>query len=226
MTTDAAAIHGYLGVATSSWREGLAALDDTVIRAVDADESVDVTDMVRGAAIHLAVGDAAYARFLAEIPALGEDFDPPAFPEVAFVSGVPTDVELLIQRLVAAPDLEERRDVSVTVNTEPEPTGSVGNALTMPFAETLDVTAVVTNGGNVVAEEITVEVTMEGEAVEPFAEQRIIPSLAPGAAESIEVPGIPLEPGTLYTLTVAASIENDQSTDDNLWEVVFATNEQ
>jgi hypothetical protein len=226
VTPDAAVIHGYLGTATSSWRDGLAALDETVHQAVDAEEALNLTDMVRGAAVALAVGDAAYARFLEELPALEGDFDPPAFPEVAFVTGVPTDVELLIERLVAAQDLDERRDVAVTVNTVPEPTGSVGSALVMPFAEALDVTAVVTNSGNVVAEEITVELRLEGEEVEPFTEQRIIPSLAPGAAETIEVPDIPLQSDTLYTLTVAASIENDQAPDDNLWEVVFATNAQ
>ena len=103
-------------------------------------------------------------------------------------------------------------------------TSSVGSALVMPFSDALDVTAVVANAGNVVAEEITVELRLEGEDVDPFVEQRIIPSLAPGTAETIEVPGIPLQPDTLYTLTVAASIENESSPDDNLWQVVFATN--
>jgi len=94
----------------------------------------------------------------------------------------------------------------------------------MPFSDLLDVTAVVTNQGNVAADEVMVELTLEGETVDPFTEQRIIPSLAPGGAETIEVLGIPLEPETLYTLTITASIRNDDSTDDNVWEVVFATN--
>lgn len=224
VTPAAAALHGFLGTATASWRDGLAALDETVGDVIGAGENTDLTELVRGAAVALAVGDAAYASFLETVPALEGDFDPPAFPEVAFVSGVPTDVAVLIERLVAAPDLEERRDVTVTVNTQPEPTGSVGSALVMPFSEALDVTAVVANAGNVVAEEITVELRLEGEDVDPFVEQRIIPSLAPGTAETIEVPGIPLQPDTLYTLTVAASIENESSPDDNLWQVVFATN--
>ncbi|CAN5406975.1 MAG: CARDB domain-containing protein [Acidimicrobiia bacterium] len=224
VTRAAAPLHGFLGTATATWRDGLAALDHTVLEAIDAEGSIDTTELIRDAAVSLAVGDAAYAQFLGAVPALDEDFDPPAFPEVAFVTGVPTDIQLLIDRLVVAPDLDERRDVAVTANTRPEPTGTVGSALVMPFSDLLDVTAVVTNQGNVAADEVMVELTLEGETVDPFTEQRIIPSLAPGGAETIEVLGIPLEPETLYTLTITASIRNDDSTDDNVWEVVFATN--
>lgn len=224
VTPAAAALHGFLGVATTSWRDGLAALDDTVVEAMDAEHDIDTTELIRDAAVALAVGDAAYARFLDSVPTLEGDFDPPSFPEVAFVSGVDTAIQLLIDRLVIAPDLEERRDVAVTVNTSPEPTGLVGSALVMPFSDLLDVTAVVSNQGNVDAEEVVVELSLRGETVEPFSEQRIIPSLTPGGAETVEVLSIPLQPETLYTLTISASIPNDDAPDDNVWEVVFATN--
>lgn len=224
VTTAAATLHGFLGVATTSWRDGLAALDLTVVEAMDAADDIDTTELIRDAAVALAVGDAAYARFLDSVPTLDGDFDPPSFPEVAFVSGVDTDIQLLIDRLVIAPDLEERHDVAVTVNTSPEPTGSVGSALVMPFSDLLDITAVVSNQGNVDAEEVVVAVSLSGEEVEPFAEQRIIPLLTPGGAETVDVLSIPLQPETLYTLTISASIPDDDATDDNVWEVVFATN--
>ncbi len=115
----------------------------------------------------------------------------------------------------------------MTANTLPEPTGDRNGVAVLPFSETFDVTAIVTNAGNVLQEEIEVTLILaEGgaERVEPFLERRFIAALDPGASKPLEFASLGLEPETLYTLQVSVSIVDDAEPDNNVWEVVFATN--
>ncbi len=117
--------------------------------------------------------------------------------------------------------------MSVIANTSPEPTGDRNGVAIIPFAATFDVTAIVTNSGNVVQEEIevTLVLTAGGSSdVEPFQEQRFIPALEPEASMSLQFSGLAMQPGTLYTLRVTATITNDADVEDNVWQVTFASN--
>ncbi len=220
-----ATVHGYVSVAVTAWSEGLGTLDEALVEVMDSGETaVDPSSLLASSVGSLVLGDAAYEHFLAAVPDLAEEYDPPAYPEVSFVSGA--DLQDITDRLILSGNLKERHDVAVTVNTSPEPTGSAGDVLVMPFASTFDVTAIVTNPGNVIEEgiEVLLRLTPDGDVGEPFSEPRIIPSLRPGEAVTLDFVGIPLEPETIYTLNVTVSIADDAEVANNVLEILFATN--
>lgn len=229
VTRPAAEVHGLFSVAVRSWNDGVAGLDEAIVDVMDQpDEAVLAPDSFFEATTQLRVGDEAYAAFLDAAVRLEPEFDPPDYPEVAYVGGdEPADLEAIASRLRLRRSFTERHDVSVIANTLPEPTGDRNGVAVMPYAETFNVTAVVTNGGNVLQEqiEVTLLLTVDGGVgVEPFSERRFIPSLEPEASMSLEFAGIPMEPGTLYILQVSASIDNDADISNNIWQVTFASN--
>lgn len=229
VTRPAAELHGLMRVAVRAWNTGVAELDDAVVEVMEqSDDSLVPPDTFTAAVTQLRVGDAAYAAFLEVVPTVETEVPPPAYPTVAFVGGdEPVDLEAVASRLRLRTSFGERRDISVSANTEPEPTGDRNGVAVLPFSETFDVTAIVTNAGNVVSEEIlvTMRLAVDGSAGgEPFTEQRLIPALDPGDSMSLQFLSVDIAPGTLYTLRVAAEIADDADLENNVWEVVFATN--
>jgi hypothetical protein len=230
VTRPVAEMHGFLSVAASAWRDGLLALGDGVVAVMDQpDDETEAPGVFIDALDILRIGDFAYARFLGAGAGLDPEMALPQFPQIAYVGGDdPLDVSTLASRLRLRLSLAERRDVEVTANTLPEPTGERNGVAVMPFAPTFDVTAIVTNSGNVVQEEIvvTLELSRDGSDVEPFAERRIIPALDPATSVSVEFLSLEVDPGALYTLDVSASIPQDADIDNNVWQLVFATNSE
>lgn len=230
VTRPVAKMHGFLSVATGAWTDGLAALDDGVVAVMDQpDDETAAPGAFTDALDVLRVGDVAYEGFLAATGGLDPEVVVPQFPEVAYVEGgEPLDIPALASRLRLRLSLAERHDVEVTANTLPEPTGDRNGVAVMPFTSTFDVTAIVTNSGNVVEEEIvvTLQLTRDGSDDEPFEESRIIPSLEPATSVSVEFLGLEVAPAALYTLNVSASIPQDADIDNNVWQLVFATNSE
>jgi hypothetical protein len=229
VTRPAAEVHGLLSVAVRSWSTGVSNLDEAVVEVMEQpDEALVHPELFNGTVTDLRVGDEAYAAFLDAVQRMEDEFEPPEYPEVAYVGGAePADIEAIASRLRLRSSFTERHDVAVTANTRPEPTGDRNGVAIMPFAETFDVTAIVTNGGNVLQEEIEVMLllTTDGSSeVPPFEERRFIPSLGPDQSMSIEFGDLAMRPATLYTLRISASIANDADHENNVWEVTFASN--
>ncbi len=228
VTRPAAEMNGFISVAAGSWRDGLALLGVGVVAVMDQpDEEIAAPDEFIDALDLLRLGDFAYEAFLEASSRLDPAIVVPQFPAVAFVGGEnPLDVAALASRLRLRLSLAERRDVEVTANTVPEPTGDRNGVALMPFTATFDVTAIVTNSGNVVQEEIevTLQLNRDGSDDPPFEERRIISSLDPATSVSVEFLGLAIAPGALYTVEVSASIQDDADTENNVWQVVFATN--
>lgn len=233
VTRAAAEVHGLFSVAVRSWADGISDLDEAVVEVMDQpDEATETPETFVAATTKLRVGDEAYGAFLDAVADLDPEFEAPQFPVVAFVGGEePADVEAIASRLRLRRSFTERRDVAVTANTLPEPTGDRNGVAVIPYAETFDVTAIVTNGGNVLQEEIEVTLVLSADGVAaaevpPFEEQRFIPALEPDASASLEFSGIAMQPGTLYTLLVSAEIKDDADIENNVWQVTFASNSQ
>lgn len=231
VTRPAAEVHGLFTVAIRSWTDGVTALGDAVVEVMDQpDDAEQAPASYTTATTQLRVGDEAYAAFLDAVERLDAEFQPPVYPTVAFVGGdEPADLETIASRLRLRRSFTERRDVSVIANTLPEPTGDRNGVAVIPFAETMDVTAIVTNAGNVIQEEIEVTLVLSADGAngpEPFQERRFIPSLEPDASMSLEFSGLAMAPGTLYTLHVSASILDDADVENNVWQVTFASNSQ
>ncbi|HSF85417.1 MAG TPA: hypothetical protein VLG28_07145 [Acidimicrobiia bacterium] len=229
VTRPAAEVHGLFSVAVRSWATGVSNMDEAVVEVMDQPDDATVSpDSFVGTVTDLRVGDEAYAAFLDAVLRLDEEFEPPVYPDVAYLGGPePADVEAIASRLRLRRSFTERHDVAVTANTRPEPTGDRNGVAIMPFSETFDVTAIVTNRGNVPQEEIEVMLLLTADGtteVPPFEERRFLPSLAPDASMSLEFAGLAMRPGTLYTLRVTASIADDADVENNVWEVAFASN--
>ncbi len=229
VTRAAAELHGFMAVAVGAWHQGIDSLDEAVVEVMEQpDDAVTPPPAFVEAVMQLRIGDQAYASFREGVLLLETDVPPPDFPQVAFIDGEdPTDVESVARRLRLRRSFGERHDVSVTANTLPEPTGDRNGVAVLPFSDTFDVTAIVTNAGNVLQEEIEVTLILAvggAERVEPFLERRFIAALEPGSSKPLEFASLNLEPETLYTLQVSVSIVDDAEPDNNVWEVVFATN--
>jgi hypothetical protein len=232
VTREVADLHGYFAVALDSWHQAIAGLEAAVTEVMDQPLVEGDTEQVAPTLLieafdRLRIGDVAYASFLEAVAELDPEIEAPTYPEVVYLPEN-LDVAAVANQLRLSRDLDERRDVRVSANTTPEPQGDVNDVLAMPFQDQLAVTAVVTNSGNVLQEEITVtlELSQDGDSGSPFEEGRIIAALEPLSSESLEFVGLDLEPGVLYTLTVTADIADDANPDNNVWQVIFATNDQ
>lgn len=232
VTREAAEVHGLFTVAVRSWAAGVAELDEAVVELMDQpDDATSIPDSFTTATTRLRIGDEAYDAMLVALGNLDPELEAPELPAVAFVGGdEPADVEAIVSRLRLRRSFTERRDVQVTANTVPEPTGDRNGVAVIPYSETFDVTAIVTNGGNVLQEEIEVVLVLAADGVNggaaPFEERRFIPALEPDASMSLEFVGLGMEPGTLYSLQVSASIQDDADAENNVWQVTFASNSQ
>ena len=230
VTRPVAEMHGFMSVAASAWTEGLGALGDGVVAVMDQpDEATVAPGAFTDALDVLRIGDFAYDRFLGASSGLDPEIVVPQFPQVAYVGGEdPLDVSSLASRLRLRLSLAEHRDIEVTADVLPEPTGERNGVAVMPFTSTFDVTAIVTNSGNVVQEEIvvTLQLNRDGSDAAPFEERRIIPALDPATSLSVQFLGLEVDPGALYTLDVSASIPQDDDIENNVWQLVFATNSE
>ena len=228
VTRPAATLHGFMSVAAQSWADGLESLSEAVVVVMDQPDDVeDPSAPLRAPLSRLRIGDDAYLGFLAAVPSLEGEFTPPSYPEVSFLGGTDEEeYDAVAVRLALATSLKERRDVSITVNTDPEVTGERNGFPAIPFTGELDITVVVTNAGNVIEEGIDVNVTLtrdESDA-EPVSEQRMIPLLEPGSSVPLEFLDFQLDAGALYMLNVTASIADDADPDNNILELLFAVN--
>ncbi len=231
VTRPVASVHGYFAVAVDSWHGAMAEMEDAIIEVMDQpsttlEELVDA-DRLSEAFDLLRIGDHAYRSFLEAVAVLDIEVEAPTFPTVAFLGAEHLgDVQAIASQLRLSRNLDERRDVEITANTSPEPAGNANGILAMPFSERFDVTAVVTNSGNVMQEgiDVTLELRRDGDTGDPLREARIIAALGPQTSETIEFVGLALEPGSLYTLQITADIADDASVDNNVWKITFATN--
>ena len=223
----AAAAHGLMTVAVSAWDDGVVAMEDAVTTVMDQpDDLLDIAPL-QDAFDQLRIGDVAYANFIESVAIIEVDVDPPQFPEFVFVEDTSSDyLEGLARRLRLSRILDERRDISVSANTEPVPVGEQNGVAVMPYVPELVVTAVVTNQGNVIHEEIEVLITLQRDGVDegPISETRLIPALDPGSSQTEEFAQLPLVPGALYTIVITAEVQDDADFDNNQWQLLFATN--
>jgi len=78
-------VHGFLAVASTSWRDGLAGLDYGVIAVLESPTSSDGEAVLRAVFELLEVGDRADAGLQDAVGRLDPDPVPPTYPAVAFV---------------------------------------------------------------------------------------------------------------------------------------------
>jgi hypothetical protein len=125
--------------------------------------------------------------------------------------------------------LSEARDIEVVATTVPEPVSEgAGGIWTIPASDTFSLRVTVSNTGNVIAEKITVTVTLrrQGSSDAPTALSQLIPAIDEGASATIDFDSLDVQPGQVYAVSVTAAFEDgpDQTDDNNTWSLVFERN--
>lgn len=226
-----AEVSGLMGVAASSWADGIGALDSAILDILDAEENdVSADETLRAAFNLMRVGDRAYARALVALGDVDPELIPSEFPDVSYTLGeyAPLyNAPLVADRLRRQGTLAELVDVKLTMITQPEPVSDNEGIWTIPASESLSLQVTVSNTGNVVAENITVLVTLQrvGSAETLAPASQLIPSIATGESAIRLFENIAAEPGAVYSITATATVEGvEDPTDDNTRNLVFERN--
>ena len=227
----AARASGLLTVAAENWSAGVSEMAPAFVAILDGPDDDPAGDqMLELAFRELRVADVAYAQFLAAVDEIDEEVTRVEFPALAYAGG---DYEPLFDSAVIASRLrltrkfDERHDVAVTANTEPEPITDPTGVQVLPVAESYTIVAVITNEGNVGEEAIEVSLQLEGtgSGAEPIELSALVPFLEPGESTTVAFEAVPLLPGLFYELDLTVSIPDDADLEDNVFELPFFTNE-
>ncbi|NNC73969.1 MAG: hypothetical protein HKN93_00520, partial [Acidimicrobiia bacterium] len=231
ITGTVAETHGFLVVASTSWRDALAGLDDGVVAVLEAPDEPEGETVLREVFELLEVGDRAYSGFEDAIGRLDPDIVTSIYPEVAFVGPGRADThtaEAVALRLGASSGLADRYDVSVTATLDPAPVGDRNGVPVVPFGATFTVSVVVANVGNLDAASTGLEVTLlevGGDEVSQTRSQ-LITDLGAGEATSVAIEDFTVDPGKLYELTARIALAEDADPDNDVWSVLFLRNEE
>ena len=233
VTRPVAEVSGLMTVSVQSWDDGIAALDDAIIAVLDA-ENGDLSgeDELEDAFTLLQLGDRAYASAVAAVARLDPEIVPAPFPSVSYVEGefaALYDATVISQRLRRLGSLSEVSDVALIGTTIPEPVSEgAGGVFAIPASDSFAVEVTVSNTGNVVVERVSVVVSLQraasSEQIAPLG--IVIPSIEPGASETLTFEDLDPEPGVVYTVTAVATLEEGvvDETEDNSWSLIFKRN--
>jgi hypothetical protein len=233
VTRSVARVSGSMTVAAEAWNDAISAIDDAMVAILDAeggDQSGD--EELRAAFELLRLGDRAYLGVLDSVSRLDPELVPMAFPEVSYTGSEYAglyDAMVIAERLRRVPALSEIIDVAIVGTTVPNPVSEgVGGIWAIPASDTFVVEVTVSNNGNVVAENVSVVVTLQqlasSDKIAPLG--RVIPAIEPGASEVLVFSDLAPEAGLVYTLTATVTLGEDvvDETDDNSWTLSFERN--
>jgi hypothetical protein len=232
VTRPIAEVAGLMTVAVRSWDDGIGSVDDAIVAILDAEEGDrSGDDALRSAFELLSLGDRAYLGVLDGVVRLDPEIVPAEFPAVSYTKGefaALYDAEIIADRLRASGGLTELRDITVVGATIPEPVSEgIGGIWTIPASDAFSAQVTVSNTGNVVAEKISVLVTLQKQASsdDVTALSQVIPAIEPGESVTIPFENLEVEPGQVYTITATVSFDDGpDETDDNTWDLVFERN--
>jgi hypothetical protein len=223
---------GAIVTASGAWVTGVTDLQTAIDRMVSRDIGEEAVTQLRTALDMLRVGDLAYALFLGSVGEPAEGATAVTFPSVTYINPDAQNPLLyhpltLALKIGSSYELAPRHDISVLGQFEPEPVGDRGGVPLVPYSETISLTAVVTNTGN--EEESAVEVILEVfdadlDTTETFTLS--IATLTPGGSASVTFADLPIVPGSLYQVTLTATIPDDGRPDDNVWMTSLIRNEE
>ncbi len=233
VTRAVAEVSGLMTVAVEAWDDGIDSLDDAIVVVLDAepgDPSGD--DELRDAFDLMRLGDRAYAGALEAVIRLDQELVPAPFPVFTYTQGEYAalyDAPVIAERLRRLGSLSESSDVAIIGTTVPEPVSEgIAGVYAVPASEDFALEITVSNTGNVVVERVGVVITLHRAASseQPPPLGIVIPSIEPGASETLLFEDLDPEPGAVYTATAVVTLEEGiaDETDDNTWSIVFKRN--
>lgn len=212
--------------AVQAWDRGVAGLSTAILQAADDPDDITVTNATADALAELRAGDALYQDLQVEFER--EEIPAPVSPLVT-VRMSPTDMGLSSQavsyvaaarRSTAGLGLRPGLRLSQVVS-DPQWQMNVDNQAVVPATETVVVSAVITNAGNVASQLESVTMTLEG-GPDPVVAQAEVPPLQPDGQTTIAFPELEVVPDTLYEVRVELQLSNpDSDMTDNALRVQF-----
>jgi len=220
--------NAFLTVAISAWADAIASLDDAFLLILDEADDRLGQSMLETAFDTLRVGDLAYSQFEASLTELEEGVVTREYPTVRYVAHDRPqlyEAGTVSQRLLALGVLSERHDLAVSGVIEPPPAGEQNGFPVLPWTESVEVQAVVTNSGN--EAEFDVPVTLSYKALggsETTAEERIVAVLDPGAATTVVFSDLDITSGVIYEIEVRVALQGDADGENDVWSMKFVRN--
>ena len=212
--------------AVEAWNTGVDGLSTAILLAADDPDDVTVTNSVSDALAELRAGDSLYQNLRVEFQR--EEIPEPVSP-LLDVKMAPTDSGLATQsvsyvaaarRSTAGLGLRPGLMVSQIVSN-PAWQMNVDNQAVIPNTESVVVSTVITNSGNIASQTEAVTMTLEGGA-EPLVTLVEVPPLQPDGQTTVDFPNVDVLPDTLYEVRVELQLSNpDNDLTDNLLRVQF-----
>ncbi len=227
-----AASYGSITAASSSWVQGATDIERVIVGIMDGEIVTGAEAELQSAIDLLRVGDVGYELFQAEASSETTNVTIPDFGTVRYIAtgagdGQIYDAQNLVLKIQAAYNLAPRHNVGIVGSTNPAPIGERGGVPLVPFSETIDVQAVVSNMGNEEETGITVDLeVLDVDAGEVITDQAIVDTLVGGASTTVMFDDLPLTPGGLYELSLRATIPLDNDPDNDSWSLTFIWNEE
>jgi hypothetical protein len=219
--------YGTMTTASTSWRVGTVDLSRAIVAVMDSDDLIEeAQEQLQNALDLLRVGDVAYTLFLSSLSDTSDDIEVPPFSEVTYINpDVPIllyDAQTLVLRIVSSYVLSPHRDVAVSGMTVPEPIGDNEGIPVVPFSESIDVQAVVSNVGNEDEPAIAVKLEIvEFNTQEVVTDSELVTDLVAGSSTSVTFADVAIAPGGLYQVKVSVTIPEDIDPENDVWEMTF-----
>jgi hypothetical protein len=218
--------YGTMTTASTSWMVGAVQLERAIIAVMDGADVKESQALLQDALDLLRVGDVSYTLFLGSLADVPQDIEVPSFEPVMYIDPEAQDLlydaQTLVLRILSSYVLSSHHDVTVSGMTVPEPVGESALIPVVPFSESLDVQAVVSNVGNEDEPLVTVELEVfSNDTGATLTESEIVTDLAAGSSTTVIFTDVEVTPGGLYQVRVSVTIPQDIDSENDVWEMTF-----
>ncbi len=222
--------HGAVSTASASWTAGVVEIERAITSIMDDSISDESSAGMQDGIDLLRVGDRAYELFLESLEGPYEGVDISLLKPVVYVNPSVQDPLIydpltLTIRVSVSYDLAPQHNVAVTGQLNPEPVGDRVGIPLVPYSETVDLTAIVSNTGNDVEPTVLVELeVLNADTNDRVTLTETIADLVGGGSSSVTFADLDIVPGGLYQLKLTVTITEDSRPDDDLWKITFIRN--
>jgi hypothetical protein len=217
---EVAQAHSFLAIAVGAWRDGLKAAREAMLTLSEDPLEPNAILLLDAAIEDLHVGDSAYEEFAAMVRVEGTQTLAAPYPAVRFIPQAEVeayDAEAIARRILEAPALGVVDNVAIAdIKLEPGPVGERSGIPLVPWSDTLDAEATVSNRGSELVETITVDLTLVSNEGELFEASQGIEALEPGDLVTVAFTGLPVQEGRIYELEFSLPGGDDDDTDDTV----------
>jgi hypothetical protein len=224
--------HGAVSTASAAWTAGVAEMERSITSIMDDTISEQSSAQMQKGIDLLRAGDIAYVLFLDSLEGPYEGVDLSQLGPITYINPEAQDPVLfsplsLTIRVSVSYDLAPHYNVAVTGQLSPEPVGDRVGIPLIPYSETVDLTAIISNTGNEVEPSVVVELeVLNADADDRMTLAETISDLEGGGSSSVTFTDLDIEPGRLYQLKLTVTITEDSRPDDDIWKITFIRNEE